>query len=287
MTVMRVFPVILVIIATIGCESSKRQAYKSNDYAGSGHLRIRNGSDEDFFDVVFQGNRFGDIKKGQVTEYQLAAQWSTYLEGITVLPGDYPRDEISLRRAGSKDRTRYVWVDYPGRFVSGPYRFTFVLTLQNDYGRESQHLDILRWLNMIRRPNKNGAGNGGERCRFVVASGSAVPDLDVRRSTMLTFAQALELAQTWVRIVTGDECVIVTEQTLKRPYGSVFFCDGRAYLDSGKTSDIVAGNAPILVDRVDGEIRVTGTAQPLEAYLARYESGLPAARMQMSMPKEP
>jgi len=142
MTVMRVFSVILVIIATIGCESSKRQAYKSNDYAGSGHLRIRNGSDEDFFDVVFQGNRFGDIKKGQVTEYQLAAQWSTYLEGITVLPGDYPRDEISLRRAGSKDRTRYVWVDYPGRFVSGPYRFTFVLTLQNDYGRESQHLDI-------------------------------------------------------------------------------------------------------------------------------------------------
>jgi hypothetical protein len=104
---------------------------------------------------------------------------------------------------------------------------------------------------------------------------------------MLTFAQALELAQTWVRLVTEDGCVVVTEHTLKRPYGWVFFYDSRAYLASGKTSDMVAGNAPILVDRVDGEVRVTGTAQPLESYLTRYESGLPAARMQMSMPKEP
>jgi hypothetical protein len=109
----------------------------------------------------------------------------------------------------------------------------------------------------------------------------------VRRNTMLTFAQALELAQTWVRVVTGDGCVIVTEHTLKRPYGWVFFYDSRAYLASGKTSDMVAGNAPIIVDRVDGEIRVTGTAQPLETYLACYEAGLPAARMQMSLPKEP
>lgn len=110
---------------------------------------------------------------------------------------------------------------------------------------------------------------------------------NVRRDTMLTFAQALELAQTWVRVVTGDGCVIVPEHTLKRPYGWVFFYDSRAYLASGKTSDMVASNAPILVDRIDGEVRVTGTALPLDSYLARYESGLPAARMQMSMPKEP
>jgi hypothetical protein len=104
---------------------------------------------------------------------------------------------------------------------------------------------------------------------------------------MLTFAQALELARTWVRVVTRDGCVILTERTLKRPYGWVFLYDSRAYLASGKTSDMVAGNAPILVERIDGEIRVTGTAQPLESYLARYEAGLPVARMQMSMPKEP
>jgi hypothetical protein len=104
---------------------------------------------------------------------------------------------------------------------------------------------------------------------------------------MLTFAQALELAETWVRVVSREECVIVKEHTLKRPYGWVFFYESRAFLASDATRDRVAGNAPILVDRMDAEILVTGTAQPLEAYLARYEATLPAARMQMSMPTEP
>ncbi len=104
---------------------------------------------------------------------------------------------------------------------------------------------------------------------------------------MLTFAQALDLAQTWVRVVTGDSCVVLPERTIKRPYGWVFFYDGRAFLASGKTSDMVAGNSPILVERIDGEVRVTGTAQPLERYLRSYEAGLPAARMQMSLPREP
>jgi len=115
----------------------------------------------------------------------------------------------------------------------------------------------------------------------------ASPSVDVRLDTMLTFAQAAELAQTWVRVVTGDGCVIVPERTLKRPYGWVFFYDSRAFLASKKRSDMVAGNAPILVDRIEGEVRVTGIAPPLESYLTRYESGLPAAWMQLSMPKEP
>jgi hypothetical protein len=38
---------------------------------------------------------------------------------------------------------------------------------------------------------------------------------------MLTFAQALELAETWIRIVTGDQAIVVKEDTLKRPYGWV------------------------------------------------------------------
>jgi len=38
---------------------------------------------------------------------------------------------------------------------------------------------------------------------------------------------------------------------------------------------------PIIVDRINGEIRVTGTAKPIEEYLAEYEATLPAARLQM------
>jgi len=104
---------------------------------------------------------------------------------------------------------------------------------------------------------------------------------------MLTFIQAFELAETWVKVVTGDQAVIVKEHTLKRPYGWVFFYQGRTFLASGATRDKLAGNAPILVDRVNAELRVFGTAHSMEQYLAEYEATIPAARMQMSPPKEP
>jgi hypothetical protein len=104
---------------------------------------------------------------------------------------------------------------------------------------------------------------------------------------MLTFAQALELAETWVRVVTGDKCIILKEHTMKRPYGWVFFYQSRAYIVSGDSKHMVGGNAPILVERINGEIRVTGTGDPLEKYLQRYEATIAPARMQLSMPTEP
>jgi hypothetical protein len=57
--------------------------------------------------------------------------------------------------------------------------------------------------------------------------------------------------------------VVRDDVTLERPYGWVFFFDvpGR----------VVAGNAPVLVTREDGELRVLGTALPVETYLARFE----------------
>ena len=104
---------------------------------------------------------------------------------------------------------------------------------------------------------------------------------------MLTFAQASELAETWVRIISSDQAVIVKEHTRKRPYGWVFFYQSRKYLASGQNGDRLAGNAPILVDRVNGELRVTGTARSVEKYLAEYEATIPTARLQMSLPLEP
>ncbi len=133
---------IFLVMLTLGCQSSNHVAGNIHQYSGPGRLRNRNASEEDFFDVVFQGNRFGDIKKGELTEYQAAAVWPPGEGRITLLPGDYPQEEISLRRANFAGRTRYIWVDYPGRFVSGPHPFTFVLTLHNDYGQGSKHLDI-------------------------------------------------------------------------------------------------------------------------------------------------
>lgn len=104
---------------------------------------------------------------------------------------------------------------------------------------------------------------------------------------MLNFIQALELAVGWCRITTGKDCVILTKHTQKLPYGWVFFYDTRAYVVSGKSKDMLVNSVPILIDRIDGEIRVLGTAKPLRSYLARYEAELPEERLKLPLPQEP
>lgn len=106
---------------------------------------------------------------------------------------------------------------------------------------------------------------------------------------MLTFAQACELAETWVRVTQADGVVIVKESMIKRPYGWLFFYQTSAVLVSGDPLDALYGNHPILVNRMNNEIRVIWNrlGDSIETSLAQYEAELPAAWMQTSMPKEP
>ena len=96
---------------------------------------------------------------------------------------------------------------------------------------------------------------------------------------MLTFEQARTLAECWVDVVTRSTATVVDEATLTRPYGWVFFYQSKKYLETGASREVLAGNAPILVDRFGGEIRLTGTAYPVEHYLAECEKTLPSARL--------
>jgi len=47
---------------------------------------------------------------------------------------------------------------------------------------------------------------------------------------MLTFAQACELAETWVRAIRADGVVILKEATIKQPYRWVLFYQTSAVL---------------------------------------------------------
>jgi hypothetical protein len=57
-------------------------------------------------------------------------------------------------------------------------------------------------------------------------------------------------------------------------FGWVYFYDSSVHVKTGKTSDAVVGNAPLIVDRVDGKLYVTGTAHPIEHYLQQYRQGI-------------
>ncbi len=100
---------------------------------------------------------------------------------------------------------------------------------------------------------------------------------------MVSYAQALEIAQTWVRVVVGDEARVDTSWVVKRPYGWIFtyqLIDTSHGLPS-------AGNSPLLVDRVNGELRLLGTARPLADSLAAYEATVPPAWLQLAPSQEP
>lgn len=90
------------------------------------------------------------------------------------------------------------------------------------------------------------------------------------------FTQASRLAMAWIDIVCAGEARIVREATIAKPYGWVFYYQSKEFLDEGIASAQLAGNAPILVDRHTFELRVTGTAKPLEQYLKDYEKSLPS-----------
>jgi len=96
---------------------------------------------------------------------------------------------------------------------------------------------------------------------------------------MLSYAKAKRLAETWIELTTDETCEICLVQD--KPYGWVFYYNSIDY-DPNDISTHLAGNAPIIIDRIDGELRVTGTGYPTEHYIKEYEATLPETRMKMT-----
>ena len=70
-----------------------------------------------------------------------------------------------------------------------------------------------------------------------------------------------------------EELVILDEETIERPWGWVFFYTTRGWRD-GDSRYAVGGNGPIIVNRLDGTLRSTGTARSPEQIISEYEAEL-------------
>jgi hypothetical protein len=80
-------------------------------------------------------------------------------------------------------------------------------------------------------------------------------------------AIAAQIARQYVSQLEAEAGVpmsICSKDTIQCDFGWVFFY---APKDS---QELVAGNAPIIVDREDGAVHLTGTAYPIEHYLESY-----------------
>lgn len=86
----------------------------------------------------------------------------------------------------------------------------------------------------------------------------------------MTEAEAREIALRYLKPMercSGCALVILDSETVEKSFGWIFFYQSGRYLKSGNISDMLAGNAPIVVARADGRVHATGTAFPVEYYL--------------------
>jgi hypothetical protein len=95
---------------------------------------------------------------------------------------------------------------------------------------------------------------------------------------MMPFSKARQIAEAWVSAVTEGQAEIVREAVEAKPYGWIFYYQSREFLaDRSNISAALAGNAPFIVDRINGEVRVLGTGPLREQRLREYEKSLPSA----------
>jgi hypothetical protein len=66
---------------------------------------------------------------------------------------------------------------------------------------------------------------------------------------------------------------LVVVRVDEHEFGWVYFFDGSRHVETGDLRDALAGNAPLIVDRMDGKLYVTGTAQPIEHYVEQHRRG--------------
>jgi hypothetical protein len=67
---------------------------------------------------------------------------------------------------------------------------------------------------------------------------------------------------------------LVVVRVDEHDFGWVYFYDGSQHAQSHRDEDAVVGNAPLIVDRTDGKLYITGTALPLEHYLQEFRLGI-------------
>ena len=70
---------------------------------------------------------------------------------------------------------------------------------------------------------------------------------------------------------TPTDVVIMDDVTIEKEWGWVFFYQSERYLKTKEFSYMLFGNAPYIVNRLSGEMRITGTAHPIEYYIEDYE----------------
>ncbi len=92
--------------------------------------------------------------------------------------------------------------------------------------------------------------------------------------------EARSLAEQYLsnlQVSPAVELAILDEHTIETDFGWVFFWNSKRYLETDEFQYAIAGNTPLIVDRRDGSIHETSTAEPIEEIIERYRRTHPLA----------
>jgi len=67
---------------------------------------------------------------------------------------------------------------------------------------------------------------------------------------------------------------VAISKMVEHDFGWVFFYNTKEYLEKQDTNYALGGNAPLIVDRSDGQLYVTGCAHSIEYYVDQYRQGI-------------
>jgi len=92
---------------------------------------------------------------------------------------------------------------------------------------------------------------------------------------MTSLAEARAAVEKHLQSAAGDlppedTLVLLEEKTTEHRWGWVFFYTSRLWQQTGELRYALAGNAPLIVERQSGRVLPTGTALPVEQYIATY-----------------
>lgn len=91
---------------------------------------------------------------------------------------------------------------------------------------------------------------------------------------MVNYDEAHRLVSAWLRdqsTETNIELELLEPETLEVDFGWVFFYTFKTS-QNGDFKDVLAGNAPVIVDRTIGSLHITGTSRPTADYIEEFRS---------------
>lgn len=86
----------------------------------------------------------------------------------------------------------------------------------------------------------------------------------------------IQIANKYLRFMDaedGIETILLDEQTIEKPYGSIFYYTSKLYKETGDFQYAIAGNAPFLVEKETGRVVNFGTSMNDAYYMDAYEKG--------------